>query len=361
MNRKGRKGLKAMTSPYKKYLLCFMFAEVAISMVNGKGLHLRFIPRPISSSSPAILSAFLPTSYGERIKRQGCHHRSPITSLPFINERNKGVLNQSSALFLKNNGKDCDDNKKLLIDKLPMKIIGNTNAKKKKKDYNDPKSLGDMIPLKIKGVTYSGMETKNNGKDSKPLQDMIPIKTKGNANTMKKNRKKKYGNDSKSILDMIPITSKEDSIITRKKNRNNNERRPISKIKTNPEKDDDAFENYVNNKLDLQLVLIDNYDSYTYNLYSYLCTMCKYKPIVISNDAYDSWDDLVRDFTYLKQLSEGSVVGDDDQYHYDSIKHKIDGIIISPGPGRPECEKDMGICLDVSAKRKSAINVYSHQ
>ena len=84
------------------------------------------------------------------------------------------------------------------------------------------------------------------------------------------------------------------------------------------------YEVYQNQKLDLQLILLDNYDSYTYNIYSYLSTMCKKPPIVVSNDAYDSWKDLIQD------------VG------------AVDGIVISPGPGRPERKEDMGICLEVS-------------
>lgn len=88
------------------------------------------------------------------------------------------------------------------------------------------------------------------------------------------------------------------------------------------------YETYESQKLDLQLVLIDNYDSYTYNIYSYLSTICKHPPIVISNDAYESWEELV------EGLSLSGVEG-------------IDGLIISPGPGRPERKEDMGVCLEV--------------
>ena len=75
------------------------------------------------------------------------------------------------------------------------------------------------------------------------------------------------------------------------------------------------------NKLDLRLVLIDNYDSYTYNLYSYFATICQSPPIVITNNL--------------------------DSSIYQSILSEADGIIISPGPGSPTVESDMGICLDV--------------
>ena len=88
------------------------------------------------------------------------------------------------------------------------------------------------------------------------------------------------------------------------------------------------YETYESQKLDLQLVLIDNYDSYTYNIYSYLSTICKHPPIVVSNDAYESWEELV------EGLKLSGVEG-------------IDGLIISPGPGRPERKEDMGVCLEV--------------
>jgi len=90
------------------------------------------------------------------------------------------------------------------------------------------------------------------------------------------------------------------------------------------------YQSYQNKKLDLQLLLLDNYDSYTYNIYSYLSTMCKKPPIVVSNDAYGSWDELIQ------------AVGN------------VDGIVISPGPGRPERKEDMGVCLEVSCRWRFA-------
>ena len=88
------------------------------------------------------------------------------------------------------------------------------------------------------------------------------------------------------------------------------------------------------NKLDLNLLLLDNYDSYTYNLYSYLSTICIRPPTVISNDAYDSWENLIQDTRILQSQA---------QFDYD-------GIIISPGPGRPDRLEDIGICLETITK-----------
>lgn len=53
--------------------------------------------------------------------------------------------------------------------------------------------------------------------------------------------------------------------------------------------------------------------------------MCKHPPIVVSNDAYETWEDLAK-----------------------NIGVDIDAIVISPGPGRPERKEDMGVCLEVS-------------
>jgi len=55
--------------------------------------------------------------------------------------------------------------------------------------------------------------------------------------------------------------------------------------------------------------------------------MCKHPPIVVSNDAYASWEELIQ-----------------------SIDVDIEGIVISPGPGRPERKEDMGVCLEAIAK-----------
>jgi len=79
--------------------------------------------------------------------------------------------------------------------------------------------------------------------------------------------------------------------------------------------------------LDVNIVLIDNYDSYTYNLYQYLACICVNPPVVVANDAYGSWEEL---------LDAES-----------AANRRIDAIVISPGPGTPTCEKDVGICQEV--------------
>ncbi len=65
----------------------------------------------------------------------------------------------------------------------------------------------------------------------------------------------------------------------------------------------------------MKIILIDNYDSFTFNLYHYLSTYCKVD--VIRNDKIDSKD---------------------------IIKKKYNKIVISPGPGNPN---QSGNCLKI--------------
>jgi para-aminobenzoate synthetase len=67
-------------------------------------------------------------------------------------------------------------------------------------------------------------------------------------------------------------------------------------------------------------LLIDNYDSYTYNVFHLLAEVSGEEPIVVHNDMV-SWRALERwDF---------------------------DAIVLSPGPGRPDRWHDFGVCSDV--------------
>jgi para-aminobenzoate synthetase len=66
-------------------------------------------------------------------------------------------------------------------------------------------------------------------------------------------------------------------------------------------------------------LLIDNYDSFTYNLFQLLAEENGMEPIVVRNDEA-SWAELSR-------LS-------------------FDNVVLSPGPGRPERRRDFGVCAD---------------
>jgi anthranilate synthase component II len=68
-----------------------------------------------------------------------------------------------------------------------------------------------------------------------------------------------------------------------------------------------------------KILIIDNYDSFTYNLYQ-----------------------------YLAELGGNPVVHRNDEITLDEIKEmKPTHIVISPGPGTPEKERDFGICTAV--------------
>ncbi|HEY1539960.1 MAG TPA: aminodeoxychorismate synthase component I [Solirubrobacteraceae bacterium] len=70
-------------------------------------------------------------------------------------------------------------------------------------------------------------------------------------------------------------------------------------------------------------LLIDNYDSYTFNLYQLLARVTGEEPVVVRNDEI-AWDRLAAE--------------------------PWDRIVISPGPGRPDRAQDLGICLDALAQ-----------
>jgi para-aminobenzoate synthetase len=72
----------------------------------------------------------------------------------------------------------------------------------------------------------------------------------------------------------------------------------------------------------VKTLLIDNYDSFTYNLFQLLAEANGEEPVVVRND--------------------GAVWGDLSRW-------EVDNIVISPGPGRPEHEKDFGVCADAIA------------
>lgn len=74
----------------------------------------------------------------------------------------------------------------------------------------------------------------------------------------------------------------------------------------------------------LKTLLIDNHDSYTYNLYQLIAEVNGAPPEVISNDALD-WGEL------RPALASG-------RYH---------NVVISPGPGTPARAEDIGVCLDL--------------
>ncbi len=69
----------------------------------------------------------------------------------------------------------------------------------------------------------------------------------------------------------------------------------------------------------MKTLLIDNYDSFTYNLFQLLAEANGDEPIVVHNDA-SSWAE-------LRELA-------------------FDNIVVSPGPGSPDHEGDFGVCAE---------------
>ncbi|MGE3481535.1 MAG: aminodeoxychorismate synthase component I [Gammaproteobacteria bacterium] len=78
----------------------------------------------------------------------------------------------------------------------------------------------------------------------------------------------------------------------------------------------------------MKTLLIDNYDSFTFNLYQLIAEVNRVPPVVVRNDTAP-WSE-------IRQLD-------------------FDNIIISPGPGRPERPQDFGICAE--AIRESSVPV----
>ena len=72
-------------------------------------------------------------------------------------------------------------------------------------------------------------------------------------------------------------------------------------------------------------LLIDNYDSYTFNLYQLIASVAGEQPVVVRNDELP-WSALAA--------------------------HPWDRIVVSPGPGRPERERDLGIGRAALAQRE---------
>jgi para-aminobenzoate synthetase len=77
----------------------------------------------------------------------------------------------------------------------------------------------------------------------------------------------------------------------------------------------------------MRALLVDNYDSYTYNLYQLLASVNGEEPVVVLNDQVRAED--------LDGILD---------------RERIDCIVVSPGPGTPDNARDAGIALDVFSR-----------
>ncbi len=73
----------------------------------------------------------------------------------------------------------------------------------------------------------------------------------------------------------------------------------------------------------MRTLLVDNYDSFTYNLFHQIAEVTGHDPVVVRNDEAD-WS--------LRELDA------------------FDAVVLSPGPGTPERRADFGICQDILAR-----------
>ncbi len=78
----------------------------------------------------------------------------------------------------------------------------------------------------------------------------------------------------------------------------------------------------------MKTLLIDNYDSFTYNLFQLLAEANGDEPTVVRNDAA-SWEELE--------------------------KLEFDNIVVSPGPGSPHHEGDFGVCAEAIKQAKAPL------
>jgi para-aminobenzoate synthetase len=78
----------------------------------------------------------------------------------------------------------------------------------------------------------------------------------------------------------------------------------------------------------MRSLLIDNYDSFTWNLFQLLAEVNGSEPLVVRNDEL-SWGELER--------------------------LEFDNVVISPGPGRPEEPQDFGVCAEAIRRCKKPL------
>ena len=143
---------------------------------------------------------------------------------------------------------------------------------------------------------------------------------------------------------------------------NQNKQRHKEQKKKKEEEEEEEEE-----KFDLRLALIDHYDSYTYNLYDMLADLCLHPPIVLSKDfvvppppsSSSSLNNAPLSTLHRQTPPQHAAAAswglpfhhdDDNDNDNDSATtttRQMDGLVLSPGPGRPSCPDDMGQTLEL--------------
>ena len=101
------------------------------------------------------------------------------------------------------------------------------------------------------------------------------------------------------------------------------------------------------NTYDVRVVLVDHYDSYTFNLYDMLANLCTHPPIVVSKDyAYDNSNNSNNNNSNNNSAADGSTTTSSTS-ELQLLPFDYDAIVLSPGPGRPSSPKDMGMTLNL--------------
>ena len=85
----------------------------------------------------------------------------------------------------------------------------------------------------------------------------------------------------------------------------------------------------------MKVLIIDNYDSFTYNLYQYI------GEILTSKDLQFTLDVVRNDVITLKEIRN----------------KKYERIIISPGPGDPSDQSYFGVCTDIFTQKGRTLTV----
>ncbi|GLD92547.1 hypothetical protein PINS_up001106 [Pythium insidiosum] len=107
-------------------------------------------------------------------------------------------------------------------------------------------------------------------------------------------------------------------------------------------------------------LLIDNYDSYTYNIFQMLAEVNGVAPVVIKNDDFDG--DWTRAWAAFQQRVHALRAelelhaGDSDSSDGDDDVLVACNVVLSPGPGHPAEPRDFGMCAD--AIRESTVPLF---